>query len=212
MFALFLAALLAPRRAIDEELARRIVAGDATALRALYERSAGTSLAVARRVLRSQSEAEEVVQDAFLEVWRRATSFDAERGSLTAWLVAITHSRAVDRLRSRSSAERAAIAASREVSAPAALPLEGVQQRQDRDRIQLALATLPPEQRQVIELAYYEGLTQTEIAARTGDPLGTVKTRARLGLGKLASLLADPPDQILSAARPGDAGNPGGDK
>ena len=211
MFALLLAALLAPLRAIDEELARRIVAGDAAALRALYDRCAGTSLAVARRVLRSQSEAEEVVQDAFLEVWRRAVSFDAARGSLTAWLVAITHSRAVDRLRTRSSAERTALAASREERAPAALPLEGAEQRQDRERIQRALSALPPEQRQVIELAYYEGLTQAEIAQRTGDPLGTVKTRARLALGKLGSLLAEPPDQTDPAGRATDAGSRGGD-
>lgn len=189
-----LAAVLAALRSVDEALARRMAAGDAAALRAVYERCGGTALAVARRVLRSTAESEDVVQDAFLEAWRRAPSFDGARGSLTAWVIAIVHSRAIDRLRSRASAERAALAAGREELPPAPLPLEGAEQRQERERVQRAVATLPPEQRQVIELAYYEGLTQREIAARTSQPLGTVKTRARLGLEKLEALLAEAPE------------------
>ncbi|GAC1341450.1 MAG: sigma-70 family RNA polymerase sigma factor [Myxococcales bacterium] len=194
MLALLLAAaaVLAAGRALDEALAWRVSAGGAAATRVVSERCASVALAVARRVLRQPAESEEVVQETFLEVWRRAATFDPARGSLTAWVVAITHSRAVDRLRSRASADRAAMAASREDQAPVPQPLESTEQRQERERVRAALGTLPAEQRQVIELAYYEGLTQREIAARTGDPLGTVKTRARLGLEKLAQLLREP--------------------
>ena len=95
------------------------------------------------------------------------------------------------RLRARGSSERAAQALAREDAAPVPLPIEPAEARQDRERIQAALASLPPEQRTVLELAYFEGLTQSEIAARTGDALGTIKTRCRLALQKLAGALAE---------------------
>jgi len=191
LFHAFFAAVARLGAFADESLLARVAKRDPQALRTLYDRSSGVALAVALRIVRSRPEAEEVVQETFLEVWKRADSFDGERGSAAGWIVAIARSRALDRLRSRSSAERAATAARAEESATVPLPIESAEQRQVRDRVQVALATLPPEQRAAIELSYYEGLTQREIADRTGDPLGTVKTRVRLALAKLASLLEE---------------------
>lgn len=190
----FLFAVLARvAAAADETLFRRVAARDAQALRILYDRCAGVALGVALRILRNRTEAEDVVQEAFLEAWKRAQTFDAQRGSATAFVLSIARSRALDRVRSRGSSERALSSLGREDETPVPLPIESAEHRQDRDRIQAALATLPPEQRQVLELAYFEGLTQREIAERLSDPLGTVKTRARLALEKLAALLGDAP-------------------
>jgi len=186
-----LLAALAPAGAADEALLRRVAAGDALALRQLYDRCAPTVLALALRILRNRAEAEDILQDAFLEAWKRARNFDARRGSATAWILAIARSRALDGLRAKGSADRAAQAAAREEVLPLPPPIESAEQRQERDRLQRALSALPPEQRETLELAYFEGLTQSEIAARTGDPLGTVKTRCRLALDKLAGLLEE---------------------
>ena len=175
----------------DQSLFRRVAAREAQALRILYDRCAGVALGVALRILRNRTEAEDVVQEAFLEAWKRAGTFDARRGSATAFVLSIARSRALDRVRSRGSTERALSSLGREDGPPVPLPIESAEHRQDRDRVQAALATLPAEQRQVLELAYFEGLTQREIADRLKDPLGTVKTRARLALEKLAVLLAD---------------------
>jgi RNA polymerase sigma-70 factor (ECF subfamily) len=174
----------------DLSLVGRASRGDRQALQALYERYASKAMAVALRVLRLTSEAEEVVQETFLEVWRRAPEFDPARGSPQAWLLTICRTRAIDRLRSR-------VASARVLNQPeggglsAPSPSEGAERRQTRERIDAALARLPPEQRRVLELAYFEGLSQSEIAERTGEALGTVKTRVRLGMEKLASLLAE---------------------
>jgi RNA polymerase sigma-70 factor (ECF subfamily) len=184
-------AVLARAAAADEALIRRVAGGDSRALRQLYDRCAPLALALALRIVRSRSEAEDVVQEAFLEAWKRAGSFDARRGSALSWVLAISRSRALDRLRARGSADRAAQEFAREEAAPVQLPIESAEQRQERERIQAALAALPQEQRAILELAYFEGLTQSEIAARTGDPLGTVKTRCRLALEKLAGLLGE---------------------
>ena len=190
VFPPFLFAVVARARSVsDEALVRRVAARDPQALRGVYDRCAGIALAVALRILRSRSEAEDVVQDAFVEIWKRAGSFDARRGSLNAWVVAIVRSRALDRVRARGSAERAVQSMQREDEVPVPLPIESAEQRQDRERILAALATLPEEQRRVLELAYFEGLTQKEIAEHTGDPLGTVKTRVRLALEKLSTVL-----------------------
>jgi RNA polymerase sigma-70 factor (ECF subfamily) len=186
-----LLAVLAHTGAAEESLLRRMAAGDAMALRQLYERCSPTVLAMALRILRNRGEAEDVVQEAFVEAWKRARSFDPRRGSAFSFVLAIARSRALDRLRSRGAEGRATQAFALEEKKPVPLPIESAEQRQDRERIQGALASLPPEQRNVLELAYYEGLSQTEIAARTGDPLGTVKTRCRLALEKLAALLVD---------------------
>jgi len=191
--AMLLAALLGivGRAEADEPLLRRIAAGDSRALRSLYDRHASTALALACRILRARSEAEEIVQEAFIEVWRRAATFDGRRGSASSFVIAICRSRALDRLRSRGSAERAVAASAREEPEPPPLPIESAVQRQDRERVQRALSALPAEQRIAIELSYFAGLTQREIAERLGEPLGTVKTRVRLALEKLSALLDD---------------------
>jgi RNA polymerase sigma-70 factor (ECF subfamily) len=173
----------------DALLVERVAAGDTRALRELYDRYAGRSLALALRVLGSRAEAEEVVQDAFVELWRRAGQFERERGAARGFLTTIVRSRAIDRLRSRGVHERTAQDASREPVPTGPSPIEAADARLERERVSQALAALPEAQRQVIELAYYEGRSQREIAALTGEPLGTIKTRVRLALDKLTSLL-----------------------
>ena len=186
-----LGSIFANSRASDDVLLRRIAAKDPRALRELYERCGPVALAVANRILRSAPEAEDVLQDAFVEAWKNADRFDARRGTAVAWILSITRSRALDRLRARAASERARASLQAEDTAAVPLPIESATQRQERDRLQEALATLPPEQRAVLQLAYFEGLTQGEIAARTGEPLGTIKTRCRLALEKLSRILEE---------------------
>jgi RNA polymerase sigma-70 factor, ECF subfamily len=175
-----------------DELAiiRQVAEGERQALRYLYDRYAARAMAVAVRILRTSGEAEEVVQETFVEIWRRAGEFEAARGSPQAWILTICRTRAIDKLRARAASER--VLTRLEVDAPNGLsPAEAAEQRQLRGQIDAALAQLPPEQRKVLELCYFEGLSQSEVASRTGEPLGTVKTRVRLGMEKLALLLAE---------------------
>ena len=178
----------------DAALLARIGGGDQLALRELYEHCSGRALAVSLRILRDRRDAEEVLQEAFLEVWRHAGGYDVARGRAGAWLVSIVRNRAIDRLRTRGSAARLRTSLEQvpegEQSAPQ-VPHEALEQQQERARVRTALDTLPPEQRAALELAYFEGCTQVEIAARSGEALGTVKTRVRLGLQKLTLLLDD---------------------
>ena len=173
------------------ELLARAGRGDADALEALYRRHAPRAMGVALRVLRERSEAEEVLQDTFLEVWRRAREYSPARGTVEAWLLTIARTRAIDRLRSRSARGRMVEAKSAEPpEAGPKLPDVLSAAAEDAQRVQAALLGLPVEQRTALELAYWEGLSQTEIAERTGQPLGTVKTRVRLALLKLAGQLS----------------------
>jgi len=178
------------REPVELSQLRRAGAGEAEALRSLYERLAPLVFAVALRILTNRGEAEEVVQDTFLEVWRRARDYDPRRGSPGAWVITIARTRAIDRLRARSSQERtlhiAAVAEGGNLQPP-----DASEERQIQERVQAALGTLPVEQRRVLELAYFEGLSQSEIAEKTGDALGTVKTRVRLGMEKLSAILAE---------------------
>jgi RNA polymerase sigma-70 factor (ECF subfamily) len=179
----------AASNAADQVLLARISHGDAAALRVLYDSCSARALSLAYRVLGTRSEAEDVVQETFVQVWRQAASYDATRGGAMAWIATIARSRALDRLRTRSASDRA-VARSEDPDPPLQqAPAELAAQRELRSQVIAALAALPKEQRSAIELAYYEGLSHSEIAARLGDPLGTVKTRVRLGLAKLASLL-----------------------
>jgi RNA polymerase sigma-70 factor (ECF subfamily) len=173
----------------DAELLARIARGDRAALASLYQALGGQALAVALRVLSSRSDAEEILQDAFVEVWTRAKSYDADRGGARAWVLAIARNRAIDRLRRRGAVARMVSGAANEPTATGTTPLELVEQRQAREKIQEALRELTPEQRQVLELGYFEGLSQSEIAARLNEPLGTIKTRVRAALQKLAALV-----------------------
>ena len=182
-------------RARDRELLERVARGDVAALRSIYEQHASRAITIAYRILRNREEAEDVVQETFLEVWRRSAQFDPGRGGAVAWVVTIARSRAIDRLRARNIAGRTIATAADETVgllpvAPPSPPAE-TQRRRDEQRVAAALGTLPPAQRRTIELAYFEGLSQSEIAAKTASPLGTVKMRVKLAMAKLADLLRD---------------------
>ena len=157
-------------------------AAGAEALRHLYRECNGRVMAVALRILGDRAEAEDVVQETFLELWRRAAAYDPARSAPATWAVLVARSRALDRLRSRTSAARASEASGRDPSLhPAVEPVEA---RQDRERVRRALDDLPAEQRETLDLAYFEGL-----------PLGTVKTRLRLAMAKLQASLAPAPEE-----------------
>jgi RNA polymerase sigma-70 factor, ECF subfamily len=164
-------------RASDAALIQRIVERDESALAALYDRYAGMLSSVLNRILRDTQAAEEILQDIFYQLWRTAGNFDASRGSLPGWLMVIARNRAISRLRRHNPASGDELA-DNTVVLPSNLE-SSVAQNQMIGRVKGALEKLPQEQRAAIELAYFEGLTHSEIAAKTGDPLGTVKTRLR---------------------------------
>jgi len=167
----------------DAALIDRIVQRDESALAALYDRYAGILSSVLNRILRDTQAAEEILQDIFYQLWRTAARFDASRGSLPGWLVVIARNRAISRLRKHNPAGGEEIG---ENSVVLPLNLENlVAQREMLARVKGALEALPREQRAVLELAYFEGMTHSEIARHTGDPLGTVKTRLRTALETL---------------------------
>jgi RNA polymerase sigma-70 factor, ECF subfamily len=173
----------APAAPGDEELLAGLAAGRLEALDALYERYASMAYGIARRITGDDTLAEDVVQDAFLGAWRNAARYIEGRGSVKTWLLSIVHHRAVDAVRRRRPTTELPEA---EMPPPASLTLPDiwgeVAGNLDRAEIASALATLSDVQREAIELAYFGGLTQVEIADRTGAPLGTVKSRIRLGL------------------------------
>jgi RNA polymerase sigma-70 factor (ECF subfamily) len=175
----------------DEELLRAIAAEDVTALEALYARYGGLSFSLALRITGSRETAEEVVQEAFLSAWRRASTYEAGRGSPRAWLLGIVHNRAIDVVRAK--AVRAPTVVLDDVGEIAGDgdPWPQVQQSLDREIIRNALKSLPEEQRMCIELAYFGGYSYPEIATRLGMPLGTIKSRLRLGLQRLRALLSE---------------------
>ncbi|WP_342373949.1 sigma-70 family RNA polymerase sigma factor [Myxococcus stipitatus] len=187
--------LTAPRTSdvpADRDLLQQVALGSGAAMRAVYSRCGARAFAVVLRLLPTRADAEEVLQETFIEVWRRARDFDPGRGGLETWVTTIARTRAIDRLRSMGTAARVAEGAAHQpppLSATPVSPDDATAHGQDRARVRAAMVTLPSEQREVVELAYFEGLSQREIAERTGDPLGTVKTRARLALEKLADLL-----------------------
>ena len=167
----------------------RVAGGDPGALAELYDRYADLLYSLALRIVGSASDAEEVLQDAWLQAWRSARAYDPARGAVGAWLVTITRTRALDRLRSLGSRRRAQDAATLEAAAdpPATAtdPETGYARRALRTNVAAAIMALAPQQRQVVELAYFEGLSQSEIAARLNAPLGTVKSWTRQALLKL---------------------------
>lgn len=156
----------------------------------LYSRFAPRAFGVARRVLRSDAEAEEVVQDSFLEVWRTATRYDPRRAAPERWILTIVRTRAIDRLRQHGARVRMGDSIGRE-PAPAPMPAadDRISEVREAKRLRDAMEKLPSEQRKALEQAYDQGLTQSEIASATNTPLGTVKTRMRIGMMKLAELL-----------------------
>jgi len=161
--------------------------GEQRALEDLYRRHGPRLHALLLRMLRETADAEEVLQETFVDAWKRAGEYTPSRGSVEAWLITIARSRAIDRIRHRGA--RLRLVKQTERLAPTAPPPSEPPDVHAETRLRRALGTLPPEQRRALELAYWEGLSQSEISRETGDPLGTVKTRVRLGLQRLAELL-----------------------
>lgn len=166
---------------------RRVALGDSAALAVLYERHAGWSLALATRILGSAEEGEEAVQESFLELWRRAGQYSPERAAPGAWLATILRSRALDRRRKSDANQRAVQSEQRQPEPERTRPTdELLALGQDAARLRVAMKVLSPEQRLCIELAWLEGLSHSEVAKKTGMPIGTVKTRIRAGLERLS--------------------------
>jgi RNA polymerase sigma-70 factor (ECF subfamily) len=186
------------RELADTELIQRIADRRQEALAILYDRYAPLLLALSRRILGNGSDAEEVVQETFIQVWAQAGRYDPRRSSVPTWLVLLARSRAIDMLRSRGVRARAVATATAD-PVPDASP-EGpaaVWYEERRRRLAKALATLPQEQRDVLQHSYYQGLSQREIAESTGIPLGTVKTRTLLAMRKLRETLRDEMRELL---------------
>jgi RNA polymerase sigma-70 factor (ECF subfamily) len=169
----------------SEELLRRLTGGEVAALGQFYDLHAGLVNGLALRILRDAAEAEDVVQEVFVQVWRQAERYDPGRGSPEAWLCTIARSRALDRLRRRTTRRE-----DPEPSTPASITTP---RTEEALAVRKALDSLSPDQRRALELAYYEGLTQTEIAQRLGEPLGTIKTRMRTAMIRLRDLLGPAP-------------------
>jgi RNA polymerase sigma-70 factor, ECF subfamily len=162
----------------EAALITRIRAGDESAMADLYDRYSGIVYGVALRVLANTSAAEDVVQEVFLQLWRNPQAFDADRGKLAPWLAVIARNRAIDLLRKRPMEDDID-----ELPISTGVDLEDeASQRLAISKVRSVLGQLPADQRRLLEMAFFEGLTHTEIASKTGEPLGTVKTRIRSGL------------------------------
>jgi len=173
----------------DIALLQAIARGDEASLARLYDQYRVILFGLLVRILNSREEAEDVLQEVFLQVWRRAGDYDEQRGKPFTWLVTLTRSRAIDRLRVLSARQRLATAAAQDQPAEASDALKETVRSEQKDIVRQALAELPEEQRRTLLLAYFEGLTQTEIAAKLNAPLGTVKTRMRSAMTKLRETL-----------------------
>lgn len=178
----------------DRDLMRAVSAQEAWALQMLYDRYFRRAFALAYRMLNDATAAEDCVQDVFLKVWQKPDLYNPERGAFSSWLLTVIHHRAANDLRSRRRLaplptpfyEQGEEGNGEETLADPSTPVEDqVVVNEDRERVRVALADLSPAQRQVLELAYYGGMTQSEIAIHLGQPLGTVKTRVRNGLQKM---------------------------
>jgi RNA polymerase sigma-70 factor (ECF subfamily) len=180
-------------RRADQAALERIAGGDHNALAELYDRHSRAIYSLALRILQNQADAEDIVQEVLSQAWRQASRYDAARGHVAAWLLTLTRSRAIDRLRARRArpdraADHLTPADIADQTVPVDLQLLSAEQVA---RVRAALDALPLLQRLAIELAYYEGLTHTEIAERLEQPLGTVKTRIRLAMTKLREALTE---------------------
>lgn len=185
-------AALVSRQADQASLAR-IARGDQTAFAELYDRHARLVYSLALRILQDRADAEDIVQEVFAQVWAQAARYDPSRGAVAAWMLTLTRSRAIDRLRSKRARREAATeadAVERVMDLSAAQDLDLLSAEQVT-RLQRALSELPDAQRSALDLAYYEGLTHVEVAARLGEPLGTVKTRIRQAVIRLREVLAE---------------------
>ncbi len=177
----------------DRQLLRRIQGGDEEAFRTLFAAYGPSAMALASRVLRQAHLAEEIVQEAFLALWLSTELYDERRGSVKAWLMTMVHHRAVDSVRREETQRRRADelmgGMREETEDPSDDVVDAVAASGDRAAVRSALDALPPEQREVLASMYFDGLTQSQIAERTGTPLGTVKSRALLGMRRMRSEL-----------------------
>jgi len=162
----------------DASLVSAIRSGDENAMAALYDRYASIVYSVALRVLSDTGAAEDVLQEVFMQLWRNPGAFDSSRGNMAAWLAVIARNRAIDTLRKRHSETNLAD----EVVSVEPDMAGDAERARAMEKVRRALSAMPPVQRDALEMAYFEGLTHTEIAAKTGEPLGTIKTRIRTGL------------------------------
>ena len=182
-----------PAANADAALLRRMAAGDESALGALYDRWSPLVHSVVMRIVGDPDDAEELVEETFLQAWRQAASYQDARGGVATWLAVMARSRALDRVR-LAGHRRAAAAEPLEAAEGAEpfdpTPLDAAEVAETRRIVQAALERLPADQRETLEMAYFRGMSQTEVAAATGQPLGTVKTRCRLGLQKLREALS----------------------
>lgn len=186
------ATAIARQEPSDLDLLQRMAGGDEDAFRSLFRRLAPNANALALRVLHHAFLAEEAVQEAFLALWRNAGAYDPRRGSVRSWVLGMVHNRAVDLVRREESQRRRAEAAATDepVEDPAERVVRAVGSVEEGAMVREALMTLPDEQRRVIELMYFEGMSQSRIAERLSVPLGTVKSRALLGMRRLRERMA----------------------
>jgi len=183
----------------DDQLISALRLGEGWAMTALYDRYARLVFSLSLRILNDRPTAEEAVQEVFVKVWKRARDYDAARGKFSSWLSGIAHNYAIDELRRRrirpsASDDEEEMA---DVVSDSPAPLDLALQSLEHRRIVDALCVIPAEQRQPIEMAYFEGYTQQEISDRLREPLGTIKTRMRLGMQKLKSLLNESEDEPI---------------
>jgi RNA polymerase sigma-70 factor, ECF subfamily len=170
----------------DEDLISLVEAADAEAFATLYDRHSRAAFSLAYRMMGERQASEDLMQDAFLKVWRSAKSYRAERGSVRTWILSIVHNRGIDQIRSQASRRRTQDKI--EASAPRSQPSEAFAEtlrNSQRNQVREALDTLPPEQLKILELAYFSGYTHVQISDLLRLPLGTVKGRMRLGLKKI---------------------------
>lgn len=175
---------------IDPEVMSRVARGDVSAFAELYDGMAAPLFSFAMRILRDGGEAEDLLQDVFVKIWNHAGSYDPQRGTPFAWAATLTRYKAIDRLRARHRRERLSEAAGNEVLDASDPSRTAVDDRPDAEALRSVFGRLSAEQREVIDLAFFSGLTQPEIAAQLQQPLGTVKARIRRGMLKLRDFLA----------------------
>ncbi|HUQ93783.1 MAG TPA: sigma-70 family RNA polymerase sigma factor [Bryobacteraceae bacterium] len=180
-----------PREAVWLDYVQKTAGGDEASFASLYDETNVLVYSLAMRMLCNIEDAEEVTLDVYNQVWRIAKNFDVDRGTVTAWLATLTRTRSLDRIRARTSRQRNVDSMPDQFDAPAntTSPEDETACAQQRRIVLQALNRLPPEQRKALELAYFQGLSHTELAEALGEPLGTVKTRIRLGMIKLRELL-----------------------
>jgi RNA polymerase sigma factor (sigma-70 family) len=175
----------------DEALVALVARGDEDALAELYDRVSRIAYGLAFRVLRDERHAEDAVQEAFLQVWRSAASFRAERAKASTWILTLVHRRAVDLVRREERRQAEPFGDEETAGSAPEQTEEAAWLRFERERVQAALGQLPDVQREALELAYYGGFSQSELAERLGVPLGTIKSRMFAGLARLRELLDD---------------------